>query len=186
MISIAVHRATAVTGRHTVRGRQSGFTYLAVLLAVALAGATLAAVGQVWQTVAQREKEKELLFVGNQIRKAINGYFKSNGNYPMALEDLVLDSRSAGVKRYLRKVFVDPMTGSSAWGTLKSADGQVFGVYSLSELEPLKKSNFSLQNAGFENKLKYSEWIFVAAGRGLPNNPPANTVAATPQRAGKK
>ncbi len=186
MISTAARRATAVMALLTVRGRQSGFTYLAVLLAVALAGASLAAVGQVWQTVAQREKEKELLFVGNQFRRAINGYFKSNGRYPMALEDLVLDPRSAGVKRYLRKIFVDPMTGSPDWGTLKSAEGQVFGVYSLSEREPLKKANFSLLNSSFENKLKYSEWIFMATARVLPSNPPATTAATTPQRAGSK
>ena len=53
------------------RPRHAGFTYVGLLIAVAVLGVGLAAVGQVWSTAAAREKERELLFVGNQYRAAI-------------------------------------------------------------------------------------------------------------------
>ena len=53
---------------------QRGFTYVGLLLAVALAGVALAAAGTLWSTVAQRDRELELLFVGDQYRRAIGSY----------------------------------------------------------------------------------------------------------------
>jgi type II secretory pathway pseudopilin PulG len=50
---------------------QRGFTYVGLLLAVALAGVALAAAGMLWSTTAKRDKEAELLFVGDQFRRAI-------------------------------------------------------------------------------------------------------------------
>src|SRR3990170_6452118 len=79
---------------------QRGFTYLAMLLAVAVIGIGLAAAGQVWTTAAQREKEQQLLFVGNQYRRAIGLYHRNSPNqltpgvaYPKALKDLLEDKR---------------------------------------------------------------------------------------------
>jgi type II secretory pathway pseudopilin PulG len=149
------------TERLTVNGRQRGFTYVGLLIAIAIIGAGLAAVGQVWHTTLKHEREKELLFVGNQFRQGINGYFKANNRYPSRLEELLLDDRSQVIRRHLRKMFVDPMTGLAEWGVVKS-DNVVIGVYSLSEDEPLKKSRFAARDADFENKSKYSEWIFMA------------------------
>jgi hypothetical protein len=34
------------------------------------------------------------------------------------------------------------------------------GVYSLSEKEPLKVAGFTVENADFEGKTRYSEWKF--------------------------
>ena len=144
-------------------GRQAGFTYIAVLIAVAIVGTGLAAVGQVWQTLLQRDREKELLYVGNQFRKAIDRYYVGNRRYPLRLEDLVLDDRHPGIKRHVRKIFVDPMTGRAEWGTVKLADGQVVGVYSLSNAKPLKKAGFHAHDTHFEGKEKYSEWRFMTA-----------------------
>ncbi len=161
------------------RSKQTGFTYIALLIGVAIIGATLAAVAQVTQTIVQREREQELLFIGNQFLQAINRFYASNRSYPMQLEDLVLDNHSPGIKRHLRKIYVDPMTGLAEWGMVKLGDGQIVGVYSLSEAEPLKKAGFRLTEAGLENKDKYSEWIFMAALRGAANVP-ANVVPANP------
>jgi type II secretory pathway pseudopilin PulG len=144
-----------------VNGKQRGFTYVGLLIGIAIIGAGLASVGQVWHTTLKHEREKELLFIGNQFRQAINYYFKANNRYPGRLEDLVLDDRSPAVRRHLRKLYVDPMTGLAEWGVVKS-DNVVVGVYSLSEDEPLKKSVFAARDADFENKNKYSEWIFMA------------------------
>jgi type II secretory pathway pseudopilin PulG len=162
--------------RRTVNGKQRGFTYVVLLIAIAIIGAGLAAVGQVWHTTLKHEREQELLFTGNQFRLAINRYFKSNNRYPSRLEDLLLDDHAVAVRRHLRKMYIDPMTGLAEWGVVKS-DNVVVGVYSLSEDEPLKKAAFAARDADFENKSKYSEWIFMAK---LPvaaaKNPPATTA----------
>jgi type II secretory pathway pseudopilin PulG len=144
--------------------RQEGFTYIGLLILIAIIGAGLASVGQVWHTTLKHEREKELLFVGDQFRQAINRYVKTNNRYPARLEDLLLDDHSVAVRRFLRKMYVDPMTGLAEWGVVKS-DNVVVGVYSLSEDAPLKLTGFRLVDADFENKSKYSEWMFLGTAR---------------------
>lgn len=147
------------------RFRESGFTYLGVLFLVAFIGAALAAMGIVWHTAQMREKERELLYVGNQIRTAIKLYYSNTPGsvkqYPRELSDLVLDPRYPDVRRYLRKIYYDPITGTKEWGIMKNPSGGITGVYSLSDAQPIKTANFGTTNPGFEDKKKYSEWQFV-------------------------
>lgn len=156
-------RETRVCLRHA--GRESGFTYFVLLAVVAAMGFVLATAGEVWHTALKREKEQELLFVGDQFRRAFNLYnLNTPGNarrFPLSLDELLKDPRYPGVKRYLRKIYADPVTGSTRWGLVKGPNGEIFGVHSLSEDEPLKKSSFSLVDAKFEGRAKYSEWVFM-------------------------
>jgi hypothetical protein len=71
------------------------------------------------------------------------------------------------VRRHLRKIYVDPMTGTAEWGVVKT-NNAVVGVYSLSEDEPLKKTGFAQRDADFENKSKYSEWTFLTPVSKVP------------------
>lgn len=160
----------------TVRGKQSGFTYIAVLIGVAIMGAGLAALGTVWHTLVQRDQEKELLYIGQQFRQALNRYYLSNQRYPVSLEMLVQDDDKVAVKHHLRKIYVDPMTGSAEWGIVKLPNGQIVGVYSLSEQTPLKSAGFRARDTLFLDKEKYSEWVFMAEGQ----IPPADSATAMP------
>lgn len=151
--------------RGELPGTQPGFTYLAVLLLVAIMGAVLAGTATVWRTMSQRDKERELLFVGHEFRKAIGLYYERTPGgakqYPRKLDDLLLDKRQPGVARYLRRLYVDPMTGSREWGLVKGPGETILGVYSLSTETPIKTGNFDEVDAGFEGKGSYSEWKFV-------------------------
>ena len=149
--------------------RESGYTYLAVVFLVAIMGVMLAAGAQVWQQAAQREKERELLFIGNEFRKAIGQYYQRPPmgqvkKFPDTLDDLLKDKRQPTTQRYLRKVYRDPFTGNTEWGLLRVAGSGIAGVYSLSEAAPLKSSNFRLADVAFEGAVKYSDWQFVYAG----------------------
>jgi type II secretory pathway pseudopilin PulG len=138
--------------------------YLAVLFAVALIGIGLAVVGEVWNTTRLREREAELLFVGNQYRRAISAYYRqpaAPGRFPARLEDLLKDPRTPQTARYLRQLYPDPITGNAEWGFIKGPDGGIAGVYSLSEKAPLKSANFRFRDAAFEGAKKYSDWQFV-------------------------
>ena len=146
------------------RGRCAGFTYIGLLILIAAMSLALTVVAQVWQTAQKRDKEEELLFVGNEIRRAIGMYVANAASYPHSLEDLLKDPGFPGVRRYLRKIYRDPVTGRAEWGLVKPDGNSVTGVYSLSDAEPLKQGGFSLADQSFEAKTKYSEWVFISKG----------------------
>ena len=143
---------------------QRGFTYLALLLAVAVLGIGLAAVGELWSTVAQREKEAELLFAGGEFRRAIRSYYTTSPGaqrYPQRLEELLEDKRFPFVRRHLRRLYRDPMTGKRDWGLVQAPEGGIMGVHSLSQASPLKTANFAAADRDLEGKARYMEWQFV-------------------------
>ena len=144
-----------------------GFTYLGVMLLVTLMGIALAATGQVWHTLQQREREQELLFVGHQFRLALKRYADhtpaKSRRSPLRLEELLLDPRHPGIRRHLRTIYADPVTGKAEWGLITGPGGEIYGVHSLSDGEPLKKHRFELADDNFEDSMKYSDWVFMHA-----------------------
>jgi type II secretory pathway pseudopilin PulG len=146
-------------------GRAGGFTYIGLLIAIAVMGIGLAAVGPVSRTLQLRDMETELLFAGDQIRRAIEQYYENSPaglkQYPKKLEDLLRDNRYPGVRRYLRRIYVDPMTGRKDWGLVEQPGIGILGVYTTSELEPVRKTGFPARYKQFENTRKYSDWKFV-------------------------
>jgi type II secretory pathway pseudopilin PulG len=149
-----------------MRSAQHGFTYVVLIIAVAIIGVGLAAKGVEWDRSAQRAREAELLFVGNEFRRAIAlYYYRSPGpvqEYPQSLEDLLEDRRYPGTQRYLRRIYRDPMTGKAEWGPI-IVSGRIIGVHSLSTGQPIKSWNFSEANREFAEKNSYSEWHFIFA-----------------------
>jgi type II secretory pathway pseudopilin PulG len=149
------------------RARARGLTYIGVLVLIALMGVAASAAGRVWQTAQRRDKEQELLFIGGQFRHALERYARNTPGHaprePRRLEELLRDPRHPGVARYLRQIYRDPMTGSTEWGLLTGPEGEIYGVYSRDEREPLKKSGFRAENRQFEGKMKYSEWVFMSS-----------------------
>jgi len=100
-----------------LRPGRHGFTYIGLLVAIVVIGIGLAAVGPVSRTLQLRDKERELLFVGDQYRRAIGMYYdKTPGplkQYPKKLEDLLRDNRYPTVQRYLRRIYFGPLTGKA-------------------------------------------------------------------------
>lgn len=130
-----------------IMANQNGFTYILALTIVMIMGIMLGMVGQSWQTVTQREREKELLFRGSQIKEAIENW--NNKDYPikggkqrhplMDLKDLLQDPYSLTKIKFLPqsyatevddantkcapdcaklKIYQDPMTGKN-WNIIK-------------------------------------------------------------------
>lgn len=142
---------------------QRGFTYLGLMFLIAFIGIGLAKAGMLWQTEVQREREKELLFIGEQYAMAIGSYYESTPSglkqYPASLEDLLQDNRFPVVRRHLRKLYRDPVTGGEEWGMVKQ-QGRITGIYSLSLQRPLKKSGFPFAWAAFADAGSYAGWQF--------------------------
>ena len=59
----------------------------------------------------QRQKEQLLIERGEQYKRAIQVFVRTNGRYPGKIEDL----ENFNNRRFLRHRFVDPMTGKAEW-----------------------------------------------------------------------
>src|SRR5436190_654628 len=108
-----------------------------VLVAVAVIGIVVEAAHETTWRVVQTDREAELLFRGFAYRSAIENFYKANGAYPRALEDLVKDPRSPG-RRHLRALYPDPMAKGEKkeWMLVRAKDGGIAGVVSTGEGEP--------------------------------------------------
>jgi type II secretory pathway pseudopilin PulG len=161
--------------------RASGFTYVGLLVIVALIGVSLAMTGEAWRTTAQREKERELLFVGDQFRKAITQYYDGTPGgvkqFPNSLDDLLKDARYPTTRRHLRKVYRDPMTGKREWGLIRGPGDSIMGVYSLSKQAPMKRANFPPDYASFERAESYAAWRFAYSEANAEATAPAPGLA---------
>ena len=174
------------------RSPERGFTYVFLLFLVAVGGILLAVTGQLWSLESRRYKEEELLFAGRQIRNAIETYHRvllpssaasgntgDPGDYPRRLEDLLEDNRRAVPVRHLRRIYIDPMTGTSDWGLVYQGD-RIVGVYSKGTGKPLRTAGFLEQEYLFQRARSYGEWRFVATGATPTLAPaPVSDVPAT-------
>lgn len=155
-----------------MRARQRGFTYLGLVIMVAIAGLVGAALLKVESLLRRVEAEQELLEIGAEFIGALRSYAaatpRGQPTAPPSLRELLRDPRYPEPRRHLRKVYVDPITGKAQWGILYLADRNgVIGVYSLSESRPFKVANFDYRFQGFENRDAISEWVFTMSGQAL-------------------
>jgi type II secretory pathway pseudopilin PulG len=144
---------------------RNGFTYIALLAAIVIIGITLGSAAKSWQNFAQREKEEELLFRGNQYRLAIERYYHAlpgRQQFPNSIDVLLKDERTPVGKRHLRQRYLDPITGEDFELIRDMFHGNTIkGVYSKSEKAPIKQSGFPEELKDFEGKTMYSAWKFI-------------------------
>ncbi|MEP7296807.1 MAG: type II secretion system protein [Burkholderiales bacterium] len=110
----------------------AGFTYLGVLVAIAVLGLGLLAVSEVWVTTANRQRAVELDWIGEQFTQAIGSYYYSSPGggrtYPARLDDLLEDRRFVSVRRHLRAIYPNPFTGKADWELVRGENGRIVGV----------------------------------------------------------
>jgi len=169
---------------HQAHGSQQGLAYIALLLGVAITGASVAVGGSLWSHVQRREREKQLLWAGDQIRKAIVDYSRFAADpanrFPRELQDLLLDPRSSAPRRYLRQIYEDPMTRSTDWGLIRNPQGRIVGVHSRSAGVPVKTGNFGFTAyASFEKAATYADWRFTAVTEARTTAAPGAQPAAS-------
>lgn len=162
-----------------VTSAQRGVAYLALLFAIAAGGAALAGTGALWSRVQQRERETQLLWAGEQIRRAIVAYGRHGDDanrYPSTLHDLLLDPRSPAPRRFLRRIYHDPMTGSADWVLIRDVQGRIVGVHSRSRSAPMRRAGFAVEQRGFAQAKRYEEWRFTAVAEPVLHVEPAPAV----------
>ena len=98
--------------RSQASSNEEGFLLVAMIFVVAVMLIFLAVAAPVVAKDLQREKEIEMVHRGNQYVRAIKLYYwKNNKQYPPSIDALVQSNNI----RFLRKKYVDPMTGKDDW-----------------------------------------------------------------------
>jgi type II secretory pathway pseudopilin PulG len=129
--------------------------YPILLVSILIMGIATMGVAQLWSTQIKREKEAELLFRLGELRRGIAGYRTDHNRLPKELKDLLEDRTQLVTRRYLRRLYTDPLTGKVDWNLdlLMDRDGTVAGirdVRSRAEGKPLKVLA--------EGKTSYKDW----------------------------
>jgi len=176
--------AEASTFQSLARSRtgSGGFTYLSLMILVAIIALVAAASLKLGSVLQRSKAEMALLDIGAAFSDALKSYADATPPgqppQPPSLRELLKDPRFPGTRRHLRKLFVDPVTGKPQWGVVYLGDKVgVLAVYSLSNDKPVKIGNFPTRFSGFESKNHISEWKFTMAS----DPPGAATVSGTPQ-----
>src|SRR5450631_1065312 len=147
--------------RTRTSGNASGFTYVGLLIAIVILCVALSAVGVVWRTQAQREREQELLFIGHDFERAIASYYKTSRQFPQEIDDLLDDKRGPQPAHHLRRYYNDPMTGAQDWNIIRVGMLGITGIASSSKEPPIKKAGFYADEDAFKDATSYSDWQFV-------------------------
>jgi type II secretory pathway pseudopilin PulG len=159
------------TGDQSARRPQGGFAYVLLLLAIALISIAATGAVSLGATMARRDAERELLAVGTEFRQALLSYagvpagasLSGDGRGPKSLDDLLKDPRVPGVRRHMRRLYPDPLTGKAEWGLLLDVHGRITGVHSLAEGTPIQQAGFEPPFASFEGAESYRQWVFGLA-----------------------
>jgi hypothetical protein len=103
------------------RRSESGFALL--LIFVLAAGIAIFMLNQIPRVCfeTQRDREEMLIERGEQYKRAIGLYIRKWNRYPVKIEDL----ENTNNIRYLRRRYIDPMTGKDEWRIIHAGPGGV-------------------------------------------------------------
>jgi len=103
--------------------QDAGFSLAALIFFAAAASIVAAAAVPAYQMQAKREREKELMFRGQEYTRAIQKYQRKFGVYPSSVDQLV---QTNGL-RFLRRAYKDPVTGKDFRLIRINPDGSLTG-----------------------------------------------------------
>lgn len=168
-------------------GKPSGRGYAYVMLLISLAVLSSAAAaslsfGAAWS---RRDAELQLLAIGSEFESALLGYANvplgavapAGGQGPKELLDLLRDPRAPGLRRHLRQIYADPLTGKTDWGVDRDVHGYIVGVHSIATGKPIKQTGFPTHQQHFNEASTYAKWVFGLS----PQQPREVAPQAIPQ-----
>ena len=101
------------------RRKDSGFALLLVFLMAAVIAISLYMEIPRIAFESQRQKEQLLVERGEQYKRAIQVFYTTNKRYPARIEEL----ESLNNRRFLRRRYIDPMTGKEEWRLVHIQNG---------------------------------------------------------------
>jgi type II secretory pathway pseudopilin PulG len=144
---------------------QAGFTYIGLLIIVALVAAGATAALGAGAAVQRRAAEAELIAIGLEFRQALQSYADATPPgqpaEPRELAELLRDPRYPGVRRHLRRLYPDPLTGNAEWGVVRSPDGRITGIHSRSKTATIRSTDFPVGLESFAPAEWHDAWVFA-------------------------
>ena len=138
------------------RSKESGYVLLAVMLTLMLMLIALSVEAPRIAQQIKREKEEELVHRGKDYATAVKRFVhKNGGRYPLSVEQL----ENTNHIRFLRKKYVDPMTGDSDWKMVHAGEAEI----------KIPAPNPGLSGGGGTNP-------GLGGGTGTPANPPPTGI----------
>lgn len=156
-----------------IQSSKSGFTLLEVIIVITILSVLTAAAIPLVRNTVKRERETELRIALRQLRQALDAYkryhdqtngaaipieWKTQSGYPKELELLVegfIPANTVGTSgnkvKFLRRLPIDPMTGTAEWGMRSYKDEpdstswggeDIFDVYSTSDATALNGTKY--------------------------------------------
>jgi type II secretory pathway pseudopilin PulG len=154
-----------MVGGRAGRAAQAGFTYVGLLIFVAVLGAAATASLGAGSSLARRDAEAELLAIGLEYRAALKSYAEATPfgqpDAPKELAELLRDPRYPGVRRHLRRLYADPLTGLTDWGVVRDPGGRIVGIHSLSTAATLRRDNFPPGLEALNEAHRHDQWLFA-------------------------
>ena len=164
------------------RRRQRGFTFLWLIFVLAVVAAGLAAIAQPVSLAAQREREAELMFRGNEIARALGRYQAAtpgdDKQLPLALDDLLTDRRGPRTLHHLRRIYADPFTGQPDWVLVLNSDGRISGVHSRSDVPALRSVDLPVLPDGEPHPMSSRVFNVVQVRAAAASAPPASAASS--------
>jgi len=146
--------------------RRDGFTYIGLLVLITVIGVASAATATIAELARRRAAEEQLLSVGKQYIKAFLEYelYTPAGHAtraPSRLEDLLRDPRLPGVRRHIRQLYPDPVTGKLDWQLISAPGGGIMGIKSASCEQTIKRSFPDGDWMYLNGRKRYCDWEFT-------------------------
>jgi hypothetical protein len=118
------------------RSRESGFAYLMALGLIMIMLAGSVALLQNMATEGQRQREDEMIWRGDQYKRAIRLYFHKTGHYPQTVDDL---KKGLPELHFLRQEYKDPMNkADGSWRYIYiNGAGQIIGSVKYANLQQM-------------------------------------------------
>ena len=121
------------------RGSQGGYAILLVLFFVTLMLLASISIAPNILTEGRREKEKEMIWRGNQYVRGVKMFYRKTGKFPASMDDLI--KPKLGSLRFMRQAYKDPMNA-------KDGDWRLIYVGPTGQLIGSLKPQQTIQMAG--------------------------------------
>ena len=149
--------------------KDSGFALLLVFLIAAVIAINLMLEMPRVAVESQRQKEQLLIVRGEEYKRAILVFYKATNRWPAKIEDL----ENTNNRHFLRRRYVDPMTGKDEWRFIHIQNG----IFTDSLVNKPKTNNQQQQGDGLTGQ-------YVAANQGMFD--PGNTGTTAGPNLGRR
>ncbi len=129
--------------RRAPKPSEKGYILLAVICLLALFILSLSIALPSISRQIERDREIETMHRGKQYVRAIKLYYKKFGNYPSNVDALV----NTNQMRFLRKKYIDPITGKNDWKPIHYGQNKLPTAYGFFG-QPIASSMGSMGGAG--------------------------------------